>query len=496
MQNITDCKEKLTEKKYQYGIALGILICLAVLAMAMMVHRSTQATSSFPIPVNFTGEYSQNGGDWQPLTPDTKINALNGDLVLRGHFDLELNEVPLNAYLDNISITVLVDGEEEFSILNPDPMALGTTGVQWINWTSHALATKKVEIYLSNAHTVGNPNAYTDFLSKLYVGDGKTFQNYILSPGNFLSNNIEFDRAGCWANFLQSGQLWRGIGFTVFVISLILFGVALADSLQSKLFGRKLWLLGTLSVFSVGVIVLDTPDVSLWHFNMAFNTYGAQLCRMLWMPTLSLFSAELVTGRRRQAACAAALFGGLFDAGVFLLFLLGNTYIVNIMSPWFWLQAVICLTLTISCSLEIKHMTGHKKRGLLAALLLILCAVAAELCNGYFGFWQRGILLHSVFVLLILIYGILAVKRVPTAYHAAKEAAALKEELTQNRIAIMLSQIQPHFLYNSLNTIQYLCKTQPEEASRAIGRFSKYLRANMDSLDQIEPVPLEQDIEH
>lgn len=71
-----------------------------------------------------------------------------------------------------------------------------------------------------------------------------------------------------------------------------------------------------------------------------------------------------------------------------------------------------------------------------------------------------------------------------------------EQELADSRIAIMLSQIQPHFLYNSLNAIQYLCKTQPKEASRAIGRFSKYLRANMDSLNQTEPVPLEQDIEH
>ena len=30
-------------------------------------------------------------------------------------------------------------------------------------------------------------------------------------------------------------------------------------------------------------------------------------------------------------------------------------------------------------------------------------------------------------------------------------------ELKESKIAIMVSQIQPHFMYNSLNTIYHLC---------------------------------------
>ena len=74
--------------------------------------------------------------------------------------------------------------------------------------------------------------------------------------------------------------------------------------------------------------------------------------------------------------------------------------------------------------------------------------------------------------------------------------AALESELTQNRISIMLSQIQPHFLYNSLTTIVDLCDTDAQLAKRATIAFSQYLRGNMDSLRQTMPVPFPVEQKH
>ena len=60
----------------------------------------------------------------------------------------------------------------------------------------------------------------------------------------------------------------------------------------------------------------------------------------------------------------------------------------------------------------------------------------------------------------------------------------------------MLSQIQPHFLYNSLGVIYSLCATDPEAARKAIKRFSDFLRGNMDSLKNREPIPFEAELNH
>ncbi|WP_310603726.1 sensor histidine kinase [Anaerosporobacter sp.] len=68
-------------------------------------------------------------------------------------------------------------------------------------------------------------------------------------------------------------------------------------------------------------------------------------------------------------------------------------------------------------------------------------------------------------------------------------------ELIETRIAVMLSQIQPHFLYNSLNAIGRLCVDNPK-AKKAIITFAEYLRVNMDSLNQKNPIPFEKELEH
>ena len=76
------------------------------------------------------------------------------------------------------------------------------------------------------------------------------------------------------------------------------------------------------------------------------------------------------------------------------------------------------------------------------------------------------------------------------------ENARLELAVMQNQVSVMLSQIQPHFLYNSLSTIQILCQMDPALAQEAMGHFIQYLRANLDSLNQKDSIPFEQELNH
>jgi sensor histidine kinase YesM len=60
----------------------------------------------------------------------------------------------------------------------------------------------------------------------------------------------------------------------------------------------------------------------------------------------------------------------------------------------------------------------------------------------------------------------------------------------------MLSQIQPHFIYNTLTTIQVLCEIDPAKAVKTIESFTKYLRMNTDALSKKEPVPVLEEVKH
>ena len=66
----------------------------------------------------------------------------------------------------------------------------------------------------------------------------------------------------------------------------------------------------------------------------------------------------------------------------------------------------------------------------------------------------------------------------------------------EQRIQIMMTQIQPHFLYNTLSTIQALCRIDPEKAFTITERFGTYLRQNIDSLSQPNLIPVKKELEH
>ena len=71
-----------------------------------------------------------------------------------------------------------------------------------------------------------------------------------------------------------------------------------------------------------------------------------------------------------------------------------------------------------------------------------------------------------------------------------------KDLMAQQRIRIMVSQIQPHFLYNTLSTIQALCRIDPDKAAETTEKLGIYLRANLDSLNQETLVPLQKELDH
>lgn len=77
-----------------------------------------------------------------------------------------------------------------------------------------------------------------------------------------------------------------------------------------------------------------------------------------------------------------------------------------------------------------------------------------------------------------------------------KKVAEQEVKLTKQNTQLMISQIQPHFLYNVLTTISNLCVTDPEEAEETTVLFSQYLRTNLDSLRNQEPVPFATELSH
>jgi LytS/YehU family sensor histidine kinase len=99
-------------------------------------------------------------------------------------------------------------------------------------------------------------------------------------------------------------------------------------------------------------------------------------------------------------------------------------------------------------------------------------------------------------VVLFVIHIVAAARGIVINYRASIRVAKLEKELEDSRIAIMLSQIKPHFLYNVLNTIYHLYRKEPETAQEAVSSFAEYLRCNMLSIEKSDPVPFSEEYRH
>jgi len=108
-----------------------------------------------------------------------------------------------------------------------------------------------------------------------------------------------------------------------------------------------------------------------------------------------------------------------------------------------------------------------------------------------------------VFILLITPLSIICYETSKSGKFLLKEEASIQSEkdtvlkdLQESKMEIMISQIQPHFLYNALNSIYYLVDKDTKKAKRAIADFSDYLRANLNFSKSSGLVPFSQEMEH
>lgn len=119
---------------------------------------------------------------------------------------------------------------------------------------------------------------------------------------------------------------------------------------------------------------------------------------------------------------------------------------------------------------------------------------------GYNLLPMAAILVQSTFYGLALTYTATTFAILIIFLNIQSEQAMLleqnKKELTESKISIMLSQIQPHFLYNALTSIKGLCVSDPKRAEKAVDSFSIFLRGNMNSLSSRELIPFSQELTH
>ena len=93
-------------------------------------------------------------------------------------------------------------------------------------------------------------------------------------------------------------------------------------------------------------------------------------------------------------------------------------------------------------------------------------------------------------VLMLLFAGFAAFER---ARQQQQQIDRVRQQLTQSRLHALQSQLQPHFLFNTLNSIVALINSAPAKAELMVERLARILRFSLDNAEE-STVPLEQEL--
>ena len=193
-------------------------------------------------------------------------------------------------------------------------------------------------------------------------------------------------------------------------------------------------------------------------------------------------------------------------------------------SPWFHrVVLAVCAVMTVVWIVSLAHGTGresavyfltrlvnylliaanmlyifwyHSVLGWKETAVLMSYGILPLLASGLSQYWPGTPPLLASTLSLLLLYVIIHIHR---THRAAQQEVRLMQrelELTDSRTKIMLSKLQPHFLYKVLNSIYHLCGIDPKLAQSMVEQFSDYLRNNMSSLEQTGLIPFSEEYQH
>lgn len=104
--------------------------------------------------------------------------------------------------------------------------------------------------------------------------------------------------------------------------------------------------------------------------------------------------------------------------------------------------------------------------------------------------WFRGLVIAIIVGLSFLAYR----ARLQTVRHEEKLKADFNKQLAEVEMKALKAQMSPHFIFNSLNSInRYIVKSEPEKASLYLTKFSKLIRLILDNSNN-KIISLEQEL--
>lgn len=82
------------------------------------------------------------------------------------------------------------------------------------------------------------------------------------------------------------------------------------------------------------------------------------------------------------------------------------------------------------------------------------------------------------------------------ALEQVERQIAQANEISKQRASIVVLQMRPHFIYNTMMSIYYLCKQNPDKAQQVTLEFTDYLRSNFTAIAGENAIPFTDELKH
>ena len=482
---------KINNKKNLIFASVIIFIVLSCTLVINAVLNNSQAQWAIIPDIKFVGEYKIGDGEWQTVVDGEHISATKGDVMLKGVLEIidpetkktwgtvEKGSLMLFTY-NHINLTVTQNNQTVYVCDTENPIAgedlCGNTNtvVEYTGEDGYFEAT------IRNYHRFGNETAIDELLSsmKLYASD--------------YSEKIA----------LRSGQNERLVAIMIILAAFIVLGIAFFSApIYSSMFSTMLF--GGLLILSAGIFFLVTSRAFyFWYDTVIVNTMSVGLSAMAYVLFALILMKKLFSEKMKNIADVITIVYGVFVSVIIAVAIFSKIYFYDLIGVWAVGAAVVSVMYIVLALLSVKKATSNQKLILLFAILGLILFLS-DIVATHFALWQTALASKIIFLVGFVVAAVVFLFIVPKNLKAAevakkleKEKIKLDAELAQTRISTLMSQIHPHFIYNTLGSIEQLCELNPQKAAKLVNDFSKYLRGNFGELDNPKLIRVSKELKH
>lgn len=470
--------------RFAYYILISLLLIISSIIIIFNNLNDKIFDESSIENVMFEGKFKLGDNDWEEYNFQSKLSSYDGDLILIGKF-YKVDETGKKlGYCDSDDIIsfnlahIRAEAYYEDNLLwksNSGDSSLEheTCGTKRIEYNYGVDSNEEITIKLYNDHKFGNGQAYYKFLETMYVFVPNVLYNHLYRQG-------------------EPGRIAGDILLVLSFITLISGVITIALKVRKS---NYLIICGLIGFFFGFFTKYNSKEIFAWDNNYVFNYIVLSISIILSVFFFMIFIVERLLKNTKKIGYIILFINGITNLILIILSIDENLFLFDLLMYWGIIVIISSIILLVLLFIDLINY-NYFEYFLLFASVICLVAIIVDIIGNKLSIWDSGYIAAYSIPFIYLIILVITVRDVLYFYIYNLKLKEIEKELEETRMTVLLSQINPHFLYNSLTSIAELCEIDSQEAQSATLNFASYLRGNMKVLNSNKPIQLEEELIH